>query len=570
MAEEKRTELAARAPREQETASAAGAPAAAAQRPAAPPGGKQTKKKRRLIRGIVLAAVLLAATGGAVWGGMKLFGGGSGQGEVLTAWVEQGSITSTISGEGLTRAQNSATMTITVSGTVQDVFVKEGDSVEAGQQLYVIRSPAAEDAVTAARKEVEDCTREMGKLQEARANLTVRAPFSGKLLVSTENGEIRVGDDVSSGRSLGTVVDDSKMRLRQYYSYAYAGQIKVGQSASVSIPSSMATVQGKVAEVHMVERISAEGTKLFEVDIVLDNPGTLTAGVDATAALTVGSETAYPYEAGKLEYNRSAEIVTKVGGPAQKVNLRNYARVSAGDVLLVMGGDENETAMFNLDTRMKTAQKNLDEAQKAMDLLNGTAPISGTVMSVPIEPGQEVAAGYAVMVISDNSTILLDAQVDERNIAYVHEGMSVDIDQWGTQTVGEVTSVSLTSKTENGVATFPAVISIDNSDGLLMPGSYANYTLVASQNDDCLVLPIQAVKSVETAEGTRSVVFVRADTRPEGALDLDAPVDGVPEKGYYPVPVTTGISDNQNVEILSGVEAGTEVFQQIVTGEMMY
>ena len=45
-------------------------------------------------------------------------------------------------------------------------------------------------------------------------------------------------------------------------------------------------------------------------------------------------------------------------------------------------------------------------------------------------------------------------------------------------------------------------------------------------------------------------------------------MEGVPEKGYYPVIVQTGISDTQNVEILSGVEVGTEVFQQVLYPEM--
>ena len=101
-----------------------------------------------------------------------------------------------------------------------------------------------------------------------------------------------------------------------------------------------------------------------------------------------------------------------------------------------------------------------------------------------------------------------------------------------------------------------------------MPGSYASYTIVASQSNDCMILPIQAVKSVETADGTKSVVFIHTDTRPENAIDLEIPVDGVPEKGYFAVPVTTGISDNQNIEILDGVEPGTEVFQQVMYNEM--
>ena len=97
-------------------------------------------------------------------------------------------------------------------------------------------------------------------------------------------------------------------------------------------------------------------------------------------------------------------------------------------------------------TELKTAQKNLEEAQKALDLLNGVSPISGTVMSVSMEVGQEVATGTTVMVVSDTTVIQLDANVDERNISYIKEGMSVDVTQNENQFMGTVTSVSLTSK----------------------------------------------------------------------------------------------------------------------------
>lgn len=524
---------------------------------------KTSRSKKRILRIVIALVVVAAVAAGLIWGGMKFFGGKSGSGEVITAMVDMGSITSTVSGEGLTRAKESASLTVTSSGTVQDVYVKEGDTVEAGQQLYKIKSTAAEDAFAAAQKELNSCNKEMNKLLEAQANLTVKAPYAGKIQMSADAPVIKVGDTVSSGTTIATLVDDSKMKLRQYYSYTYAKDIKVGQSADISIPASMATVKGTVSEIHMVERISAEGTKLFEVDFVMNNPGTLTAGVDASASFTAGGETVYPYESGKLEYNRSTDITTKVGGPAKQVNLRNYASVKSGEVLLVMSGDENDTAIFDMNTRIKTAQKNLDEAQKALDLLNGISPISGTVMSISASPGDEIATGSTVAVVANKNTILLDINVDERNISYIKEGMSVDIDQWGTTTTGTVTSVSLTSKTENGVAKFPVVVSIDNSDGSIMPGSYAKYNLVANESSDCMVLPIQAVKSVETPDGTKSVVFVHTDKKPENAIDLETPVDGVPAKDYYAVPVKTGISDTQNVEILEGVEVGMEVFQQV-------
>ena len=156
---------------------------------------------------------------------------------------------------------------------------------------------------------------------------------------------------------------------------------------------------------------------------------------------------------------------------------------------------------------------------------------------------------------------MVDATVDERNVSYVKPGMSVEIDQWGTTFYGTVDTVSLNSKAENGVASYPMVISVDNPEGTLMTGSYVNYKLTASENDNCLILPIQCVKSVPLEDGTAAdVVFVKSGSRPENAIDITTTVKGVPSSGFWPVPVETGISDDYNVEIKSGVEEGMEVF----------
>jgi multidrug efflux pump subunit AcrA (membrane-fusion protein) len=317
----------------------------------------------------------------------------------------------------------------------------------------------------------------------------------------------------------------------------------------------------------MVERISAEGTKLFEVDLELNNPGTLVADMEASATLHINGEDVYPYETGKLQYYQSSTISAKVGGTVERVNLRNYDSVSSGAVLMQLSGDDNDSAIYTVNTRIQSAQKSLEDAQKVMEVLNGTAPISGTVVSLSLEPGKEIASGTSVVTVSDTSTIVLDASIDERNIGFVKTGMDVSLDYQGEPFTGTVTSVSLTSTVNNGVATFPAVISIDNSEGTILAGSFVSYTLIANQSEDALYLPIQAVKSVETEDGTKNVVFVKSDTSPEDTVELLSTVDGVPETGYYPVVVNVGISDNQNIEILDGVSEGDEVFQQATTSE---
>ena len=156
--------------------------------------------------------------------------------------------------------------------------------------------------------------------------------------------------------------------------------------------------------------------------------------------------------------------------------------------------------------------------------------------------------------------------MDERNIAYIKQGMSVNIDQWGTAFSGVVDKVNLSPEMNNGVATYTATIVVDNPEGQMYTGASVTYSLVASQSDNCLVLPIQCVKYVpdtETGE-TLSVVFIQTNQRPENAVDVDGSTVGVPAEGFYAVPVETGISDKNNVEILSGVNEGDVVFTQML------
>ena len=237
---------------------------------------------------------------------------------------------------------------------------------------------------------------------------------------------------------------------------------------------------------------------------------------------------------------------------------------SEGQVLVRIDGEDSESEIFSVQQSLEEAQKALETAQKNLDNCNAVAPIDGTVIGLGIQAGQKIEANTTVLTIADTSTIVVDATVDERNVSYVKPGMMVTIDQWGTTFEGIVESVSLNSKAENGVASYPMVISVDNVDGTLMTGSYINYSLVASENDNCLVVPIQCVKSVPMEDGsTGDVVFVQGD-RPDNAIDLSVPVEGVPE-GFWAVPVETGISDTYNVEIKSGVEEGAVVFTQVQT-----
>ena len=529
---------------------------------AAPVSPKNKKKKRKKLVRWIIVLVILAAL---IFGAVRYFGkGGEPEMQVVTDFVTYGAITSTVEGSGLTKSKNSETLMLTTEGVVQEVFVTEGQKVMAGDPLFIIESEDARDAVEKARQVVEGYEKQLSALHKDIAGLNLAAGYPGKLL---DTVKLNPGDTIGKGTVVATLADDTRLRLTQYYSYAYEGDIWTGQSMDVSIPALMTTLTGTVEAVHMVSRITPEGSKLFSADILIDNPGILTAEMVASATAVVGGETVYPYEAGKLEYYRTGDLTSTVSGTVLSSRLVDYLQVSTGEVLVQIDGEDSESEIFDLEQQLEEAQQALDTAQKNLDNCNAVAPIDGTIIGLMLEPGMTVAANSGVVTISDTTTITVDATVDERNVSFVKPGMMVDIDQWGTMYTGVVESVSLNSTAENGVASYPLVISVDNFDGTLMSGSYINYSLVASENDNCLVVPIQCVKTVPLEDGTTgSVVFVKGD-RPENAIDLTVPVDGVPE-GFWAVPVETGISDTYNVEIKSGVEADTEVFTQLQTSDV--
>ena len=522
------------------------------------------KKHKKFPKKAVIAVLCLLVAGAGIAALVKFLDNKKPEEEILREMVSRGAITSTVEGSGAVVAKNSDSVTILSSGQVMEVFVSEGDFVTAGTPLFLVKSAEAEERVNQEMKTVSNYQKQLSALYASAQDLNVRAEYSGKL---QDVEMIHVGDTVSKGMRIATLVDDSRMRLSLYFSYAYENEVYPGQVASISVPAMASQLTGQVEEIHKVEYISPEGGRMFEVVIVFNNPGTLTEGMTASATLMGSKEQLYPYDSGEMQYYRTSDLVAKVSGTVAKVNLFNYAKVSAGDVLLSLRADDNDTEVAGLENGLQSALKSLEEAQKTLDSLNAVAPIDGTVLALGIAPGDEVKPGTVAVSIADTRTMVINATIDEMNIAYVKPGMPVDIDQWGTPAVGEVESVSLSGQYENGVSRFPVTIVVDNSDGTLMSGSYVQYSFVASQNDDCLLVPIQCVKYVETEAGTQKALFVESEERPENALDLMTEMPDIPE-GFWPVAVETGISDSYNVEIISGVEEGTSVFMSKVMTEM--
>ena len=531
--------------------------------PAAPTGPKKKRKGRgKTIAGILIVAAIAIALVVLVW--YFVFREDGSKGEVMTDFVTRGSIQSMVEGSGTTKAKDSATVT-PGSGTILELFVQEGDQVTAGQQLYRMDDTTARDAVTEAQKSVDNCNKELQAVYDKIAELSITAPHAGNL---REVADLKVGDTVNEGDTIATLVNDTKLRLSLYYSYAYEGDIKVGQTAQISIPAIMAPVTGKVEQINKVRFVSPEGATHFEVVLVLDNPGTLAEGMDASAGLTAADGTPiYPYQNGKLEYYESTKITAKATGPVERVSLLNYGDVKAGQLLVQLGAKDTDEEIASKENALKAAQEKLEEATKELEKYNAVAPIDGTVLQCSLTEGQEVSSGQGIT-IADTSQMIIEIQVDERNARYIKAGMMVDINQYGTPYVGIVESVSMTASGENGVASIPAVVTVDNYDGSMIPGTYAEYSFVASESEDCLTVPVQAVKYVSFANVQLPETL---DADPSAGMDDGMMDDGMMDDGMMDDGMMDGgMMDGGMVDggMMDGgmVDGGVEALPQSYSG----
>jgi len=245
--------------------------------------------------------------------------------------------------------------------------------------------------------------------------------------------------------------------------------------ARVSIPATMASVSAEVERVDMIKKITPEGAMLFEVTLLMDNPGTLARGMVATAGITApDGEIMYPAENGALAYNKEIALTSESAGKITALSLRDYYEFNQGALLMKLENEQYQTQLEALDKQIESANAQINAINGQFASLEKTAPIDGTVTSSMISAGQVVDVGFTVMTVSNLSNMVIEAQVNEIDISKVKVGMNIMINQdtyeGSKQYMGTVESISLQGKNDYGVSYFPVIVAVDNYDNSIMPG----------------------------------------------------------------------------------------------------
>ena len=153
------------------------------------------------------------------------------------------------------------------------------------------------------------------------------------------------------------------------------------------------------------------------------------------------------------------------------------------------------------------------------------------------------------------SYLTFDISLDELDVNEVAVGQTVNITcdsltDAGTFE-GTVTKVSVAGTTSNGVTTYPVTVRIDSAPDGLLPGMNVDATIVVEESKDALTVPVAAVQRGNT-------VYVKDDS----AKNTDSTMVGgtVLPDGWREAAVETGLSDDSNIEITSGLSEGDTVY----------
>ena len=297
--------------------------------------------------------------------------------------------------------------------------------------------------------------------------------------------------------------------------------------------------------------VVTKGQLIAEMDRV-----TLQSEVASQRAAYNGAKAEYEYQRKNYERNRGLHEKQLISDTDYEQSVYNYVKAKSS---------------------YESSQASLAKAERNLSYATITSPIDGVVINRAVEEGQTVASGFETptlfTIAADLTQMQVVADVDEADIGGVKDGQRVtfSVDAYPNDTFeGVVTQIRLgehsstssgSSGTSGTVVTYEVVISAPNPDLKLKPRLTANVTIYTLDRKNVLSVPARALRFTPEKPliGENDIV---KDCESEHKLWTR---EG---NTFIAHPVTVGISNGVNTEIVSGIDEGATVVTEATIGRM--
>ena len=446
-------------------------------------------------------------------------------------------------GSGTINAADSYTVKSLVTGTVLTADFELGDSIEKGDILYTIDISDVENNLASAQLSVEQAQRNYDDIADMQ---NVRTRISGEV----SSFAVAAGDAVQAGQTVATIRDTSVMLLAVDFPAAEAQSFVAGQAAQVMPDTTFETLNGTIRSVSGADPAGDASLMTCTVTIAVPNAGSLTTAQAAVAQVNGVSS----LNSAHFTYQREETVVAAASGTVSELCVKEGGTVRQDDVILRITGKDLDKQTKNAADSLRAAELQMSSAEKTISHYTIDAPISGTIVDKKVKAGDKLSANDTAMqnlcTIYDMSYLEMKLNVDELKIRSLEVGQEVNITADavpGETYKGVISSILVAGTTANGSTSYPVTVRIDDM-GELLPGMNATAKITTASVKNVLALPNAAL-----VRGSYVLVTKDSPSAANAETSMTAP------DGYVYVKVTTGISDDDYIEVKSGLQEGDTI-----------
>lgn len=516
----------------------------------------------------IMSAVILLALVGGTYGMVKAFGNETGETRYVLAAVERGNIISSITGSGQVSSSDQVDLTAKASGDLISVNVKAGQEVGAGAIIAQIDSgDAAYDLETAQLSyekliaiDPDDVSDAEGAVTDAEGDLADAYVTARTSMSTASTGMGDVMDDLKTLFNCNTgylggcnnySISDTAKQFREKAEKAwYDADDSIYEFTKKYRTITNTSTRQEIEDTVQLAHVAA--TDVFEA---------AKYSQDAVVYFRNGADDEY-------EQSKADEAYTLVSPLVSDANtvLTNLTSAKNGITDSKRTLEDSKKALKELKEGadvldIRSSELSVRQKQDALSDYVVRAPFAGVIASVSAKRGNAVNSGAAIATIITKKKIA-EISLNEIDVAKVKVGQKATLtfDAFEDLTItGEVAEVDLVGTVSQGVVNYTVKISFDTSDEKVKPGMTVNASIISDMKQDVLMVPTSAVKT----QGDMSYVEVvdQVPAQAQGSQSAGVLLATPPRR----VEVTTGFTNDESIEILSGLEEGQQYVARTVT-----
>lgn len=538
--------------------------------------------------------------------------------------VTKGTIITAVSGSGQVIASSQVEVKPKISGNVLSVNVKAGDVIRAGQVIAELDSENASKAVRDANLNLQTAQVAMQKLQKPADNVNItqaqdavtsaqrsldqaKKDNDQQSLTNAQDIEsaytdgykdvsaafLDVPDAITNLKRVQSSADFSGTDYMPYYGLIIGPDSKFFTKFKADYPLAYDIYNKIFADFKTTTRSSANDVKYKLISDTLEMAKSVAANledarnmldavidhgyqqyviapvVDAIRPKIITSITALNSDISTMQSDLDTIDSTDQNAPITKqkkedaVTLAEETLKEKQDALAKLLQPADDLDVQNQQLAIQQRENAVYDAESNYSDYSVVAPFSGTVAKVDVNVGDTASPSTAAVTMVTND-LLAQISLNEVDAANVKVGdkVTMTFDALADLTItGKLVEMDTLGTVTQGVVTYDAKIDFDTQDARVKPGMSVSTEIITDVKSDVLTVPNSAIKTDNNGATYVEVLdpsLVPASMTQSGSVSLVT----VPLQKT----VQIGASNDTDTEILTGLNEGDQIIQQIISG----